>query len=484
MRKIFTLFPAAVTIAALCAVAASGALRQDSAEPPSIADFAFRYLLDANDEGRVYRVHVTNEIFRGLRRPYEVDIAVFDADTNPVPFIVRDAVRPYRAPDESAQGEPVKVTAPLFPLPAARGASAPMMDVTIKTGEDGQVIEIESSGKAPAGGARTGRFLADLSKVVAPRDGRPVTGYDIEIPAVGEADAAAYVDVYSSDNLRDWRQAARREPLIRLRRGDDVVASGVIELDSSGPARYLMLEIDGEWELPDSVVISVRVGEREDEIERDSETFTGVPDAESRSAVYDTSGAFPASEIDFILETPGVYMASISSRNDESDEWRWRGDVRLSLIKNDAGEGRNAPIRVSRTNDRFWRLTMRDSFPLPPPAMRMSWHPKELVFVAQGKPPYILAFGGSVDSSGLASLARPDLMQAVLDGIGERSILEAGVVANASPISPDQPPNPERGGAETDRPWMKYAVWAVMVAGALLLSWIAWSLIRQGKTEE
>jgi hypothetical protein len=311
-----------------------------------------------------------------------------------------------------------------------------------------------------------------------------VTGYTIELPAGGEKDAAAHADVYSSDNLRDWIQVARREPLISLRRGDDVVASGVIELDSSGPARYLMLEIDGEWELPDSIVISVRRGEREDEIERDSETFTGRPDAESRSVVYDTGGVFPASEVDFVLETPGVYMAYVSSRNDDLDEWRIRGDVRLSLIKNDAGESRNAPIRVSRANDRFWRLTMRDILPSPPPAMRMSWHPKELVFVAQGKPPYILAFGGGMDSPGLASLARPDLMQAALGGVGERNILEAQVAANALPASFDRPPNPERGGTEADRPWMKYAVWAVMVAGALLLSWIAWNLIQKGKPVE
>jgi hypothetical protein len=347
------------------------------------------------------------------------------------------------------------------------------------------VIEIVGGSKAPDGGARTARFLADLSKVGVARDGRPVTGYDIEIPAGGEAEenaaAYAYADVYSSDNLRDWRQVARREPLIRLRRGSDVVASGVIELDSIGPARYFMLEIDGEWAIPDSIAVSMRIGEREDKIERDSETFKGLPDGESRSVIYDTSGAFPASEVDFILETPGVYIASVSSRNDERDEWRNHGDIRLSLIKGDAGESRNTPFRVFPANDRFWRLTMRDGLPSPPPTMRMFWHPKELVFVAQGKPPYILAFGLGGDAPGLA---RPDLMQAALGDIGERNISEGEVGASALPASPDRPPNPERGAVEADNPWAKYAVWAVLVAGALLLSWIAWSLIQKSKPGE
>jgi hypothetical protein len=113
--------------------------------------------------------------------------------------------------------------------------------------------------------------------------------------------------------------------------------------------------------------------------------------------------------------------------------------------------------------------------------MRMFWHPKELVFVAQGKPPYILAFGGGEDTPGLA---RPDLMQAALGDIAERNISEAEIGANALPVSPDRPPNPERGATEADKSWAKYAVWAVLVLGALLLSWIAWSLIQKNKPGE
>jgi hypothetical protein len=351
-----------------------------------------------------------------------------------------------------------------------------MTDVTIRTGEGGQVIEIVGNGSGSSGGGAD-RFLADLSKIGAPPDSRPVIGYNIEIPAGGEEDAAAYVDVYSSDNLRDWIQVARREPLIRLRRGGDVVASGVIELDSSGPARYLMLEVDGEWELPDSIIISMRTGERRTGIPRDSELFRGLPDGESRSVIYDTAGVFPASEVNFILEAPGIYMASVSSRNDAQDEWRSHGDIRLSFIKNGADDVRNAPVRVFRANDRFWRLTARDVLPSQPPAMQMYWHPKELVFVAQGKPPYILAFGSGKD---LPGLAKPDLMQIALGGIGERDIPEAEIGASLLPASFDQPPVPERD--ETAKQWTKYIVWAVMVGAALLLSWIAWSLIQKSKT--
>jgi hypothetical protein len=350
-----------------------------------------------------------------------------------------------------------------------------MMDITVRTGGDGQVIEIVGGGsKTRSGGID--RFLADLSKIGTP-SGR-VIGYDIEIPAGGEEDAAAYADIYASDNLRGWRQIARREPLIRLRRGDDAVTSGVIELDS-GPVRYLMLEVDGAWEFPGSAVISVRVGEREAEIQRDSALFEGLPDDGSRSAIYDTAGAFPASEVNFILENPGIYMASVSSRNREEDEWRHHGGIRLLFMKGEAGDNRNAPIQVFPTNDRFWRLTVRDGLPPSPPVMSMSWHPKELIFVGQGRPPYILAFGSGKD---LPGLAKPDLMRAALSGIDERDIREVKVTAVALPASFDRSALPDREAAADER-WSKYVVWAVLVGGALLLSWISWSLIRKNKEE-
>jgi hypothetical protein len=479
LRKILALSAA---IAVLCAAAASAAPQRELTAPLSLADFAYRYSIGVTDEGRVYRVHITSDIFRGLRQTYERDLAVFDSDANPVPFIVRDIKTPYDARDEPAHEDPVKTAVPLFPLPPADGPSTSMMDVTIRTDKDGQIIEIGKNGSETSGGGKGGggRFLADLSKIRIPPDGRPVIGYKIEIPAGDEEDAAAFTDVYASDNLRDWRQVARREPLIHLRRGDDLVSSGVIEINSSGPVKYLMLEVDGTLTLPGDIFISAAAGESAREIQPDSEPFTGVPDGESRSLIYDTGGIFPASEVNFILESPGIYMASVSSRNDADDEWRNHGDIRLSFIKNNAGDNRNAPISIRRTNNRFWRLTPRDRLPSQPLSMRMYWHPKELVFVAQGRPPYVLAFGSDKDSPGLA---KPDLMRIALDGAGEHDILETEVSADIIPSLADRTVIRESGDTETGIPWAKYVVWAVLVGGALLLSCIAWSLIQKGKTD-
>ncbi|MDR1508158.1 MAG: DUF3999 domain-containing protein [Synergistaceae bacterium] len=464
-------------IIALCA-AAEGTQWRDSADVLSITDFEFRYLLAADSEGRVYRVRITNDIYRRLRRSYDADLAVFDSDGNVVPFVVRDSGRPYLAPDKLPPRSLQKTEVPIFPLPAAGEIAASMTGVVISTGKDGQIIEIKGNGsESPNSGG--GRFLIDLSKVGAAPDGCQIIGYSLEIPVGGEDNTAAWVDVYASDNLRDWRQIALKEPLIRLKRGDDLVTSGVMDLKSSGQAVYLMLETDGIQELPDTAAVSAVIREPEAGIQQDSESFKGLPDGESRSIVYDTAGAFPASEVNFILETPGIYTASVSSRGDESSEWRYLGEIHLSFMKNGAGESRNAPIQVRWTNDRFWRLTTLDRPLTPPPAMRMYWRSKEVIFVAQGRPPYILALGSYKDSPGLA---RPDLMKIALGGIEGRDIPEADVENSPLPSSASPADLTESERAGLDKLWMKYVVWAVLVGVALLLSWMAWSLIRKDKT--
>jgi hypothetical protein len=469
MRKISALCAA---IAALCAsaAAATGSPSLGTSEPLSFRDFSSYHFLDAKEVGRVYRFHITGDIFRRLRQSYEVDLAVFDSDGNVVPFIVRDAKMSYQANTATTE-----VTVPLFPLPPTGDFPASMMDVTVKTGADGQVIEIRGSGPETRGG---GRFLADLSKAGAVPEGYSISGYRIEIPAGGKEDAAAYVDVRASDNLRDWRQVARREPLIHLRRGDDILTSSVIELDHSGPARYLMLEMEGEWELPDSVAISITAVENETGFQPDSEAFEGQPD-EPLSVVYDTSGAFPASRINFMLKNPGIYAASVSSRKETGSEWRRHAEMRLSLINSGEGESRNAAMGVHRTNDRFWRLTARDKLPFPSPTMIIYWHPKELVFVAQGKPPYRLAFGSDKDSPWAA---RPDLMNIALADIAERAIPEARIDETMVPASAAQTGILNQDSEAAGKQWAKYAMWASLSGGALLLSWIAWRLIRKDKS--
>ncbi|MDR1514263.1 MAG: DUF3999 domain-containing protein, partial [Synergistaceae bacterium] len=50
-----------------------------------IGDFAVKYKLDAEIEGRIYRLRLDENIFRNLRQSYERDLAIFNASGDAIP---------------------------------------------------------------------------------------------------------------------------------------------------------------------------------------------------------------------------------------------------------------------------------------------------------------------------------------------------------------------------------------------------------------
>jgi hypothetical protein len=435
-----------------------------------LSDFASRYELDASADGRIYRLRLTPEVFSGLESSYGRDLAAFDSGGNALPFIVRDVSVPYSWETERGEASPAdsaRIRVPFFALPESNGGDATILGVTVNTEDFSQTLEI--SGGRPRK-KTAGRFLADLSGLA---DSDDIAGYRLEVALGGEADVAAYADVYLSDNLSDWRKAAAKAPLMRLTSGDDRLSSGFVNIDSPEPAKYLMLAADSPV-APESFFISVIKRAKETRIEYDSHRFTGRAEASSRAVVYDTGGVFPADGVNFILSAPGIYAASVSSRP-PGGNWKIEGNMKLSLIRNDSGESRNAIMPLRESDSRYWRLEAQNAFPRPP-EMLLYWRPKEIVFMAQGGGPYILALG-SLEN--FRSLASPALIDSALSQIEPADILETKI-ARSIEVAQDAPEKE----APKETSWPKYLVWGILTGAALLFSWIAWRLIRKdGKNE-
>jgi hypothetical protein len=238
-----------------------------------------------------------------------------------------------------------------------------------------------------------------------------------------------------------------------------------------------MLEMDGGGAAVQRVLVSVVMRAENPVVVDDTDSFEGRDASGSSSVLYDTVGVFPASWVNFVLNEPGIYAVSVSSRASDDEEWQNRGDMTLSLINGESGKNRNAPMQIYEAGHRYWRLVPKNGLPALP-EMRVSWRPKELVFVAQGRVPYILAIGSTKESPGLA---RPDLMRSALDSVEDGDMLEAK--ANEALDEPAGSAAATDESGPENKKWSQYAVWAILTAGALLLSWIALSLIQKGREE-
>jgi hypothetical protein len=435
-------------------------------------DFSLLRQVVAGEEGRLYRLRLGGEIYRALQQPSERDLAIFNADGATVPFLVRPL--PAAPAARSPQAEPAeRVEAPLFPIPSS-GSKGPNLDVTVRTEADGRVVEVKS------GNARTGRverrqYLVDLSQVSA--EGGEIAGYRLEIPLPG-TDTVAEADVHASANLKEWRRITTGEPLVHLRSGERSVRSAAIEVP--GAHRYLMLEVRGAQRAFEGVVaVTVLRRAPAGKSVWDSATFAGR--TEGNAVYYDTGGSFPVESLNFRLRSPGIYPAAVLSRATPDGQWVLRTQARLSLILGDSGEVRNAPLSVASRGDRYWKLEFSDGTPsglAQPPLMEVEWRPRELVFLAQGSPPYMLAAGSVKDAP---SLQRPSLVRDALAEVAEGAVLAASMGAVVR--SADLPPA-VLDGAPASRAWQKYFVWGVFVVGALLFSWIAWRLLQGAEAQK
>jgi hypothetical protein len=206
---------------------------------------------------------------------------------------------------------------------------------------------------------------------------------------------------------------------------------------------------------------------REESADKDGALVGGKPDP---AVEYDVLGAFPISKINFVLQEPGFYRIRYMSRREGESAWRARDNMELSMIRNEDGRVRsNAPTSIAASEDRYWRVEFDGAFHGAPPTMRISWRPGEVYFLAQGKAPFILAFGSRQQRLSLQN-------DAFLQG-RDASAME---VELGEAISIDSVPGAKRipiPGEETPE-WQRYLVWGLLVLGGLLLSGMALKLMR------
>jgi hypothetical protein len=180
----------------------------------------------------------------------------------------------------------------------------------------------------------------------------------------------------------------------------------------------------------------------------------------------------PAQYLD--LEFPDASDAvsvTVKSRPDASSDWVLRYSGLFYALQESNEVVRTPPARIGTTTDRYWMLeTSRDGGWRTgrAPRLRIGWHPHELVFVAQGAPPYTLAYGSARVG---AADAPVDALLATLDDPGGTRVRpatldEPRVLGGASAL---EPPPPTR----------RIVLWTVLVGAVVALAWLALRALRE-----
>jgi hypothetical protein len=201
---------------------------------------------------------------------------------------------------------------------------------------------------------------------------------------------------------------------------------------------------------------------------RESLDVTGLPDgAETDAYSFDVGAHVPTSRVNVTLpEANMMSSVELSSRRLPSDPWRYITRGNFYRIKAAEGEQHNAPLDVGIVRDRYWRARILHGGGLlrAPPELHVEWVPTEVTFLASGRAPFLLVYGN-------AAVAGAETDLSILPAATEIATATAGDVSDL-------------GGARRLRaqpgkfPWVRAALWALLVLAVALLGWMALRLTK------
>jgi hypothetical protein len=412
-----------------------------------------------------FRFTLPAETYRGVTRADLGDLRVFNGAGEPVPY----AFVPLRP----ATYKPAVHAAKLFPL---RGEEAKGMDglnVRIRhTAGGGTSVDVSTAPTAKQ--KKLLGYILDPGELKVPFEALTLDWQSRE----GFTGTAR---VEGSEDLKYWRTLAGAATVLYLEHAGQRLERRRIEL-AGARARYLRISFNG---VPaDFVLKGVQVELRPDKAEPAREWLAllgrAVPDRPGEYE-FDTGGHFPVDRLRFALpQLNSVAQVQVLTRNRIDDPWRAATSGILYRLRRNGTEVTNADLAVGPSASRHWLLRVDQrggGLGSGEVRLEIGWIPHQVVFAARGAEPFTLAYG--------MKIARPGALPitAVLPGYkeGEAIALKTASLTRMAPPAPRTTSGFSQYVQEAvdSGQAKKWALWAALVVGVLLLVWMAFALLKQ-----
>jgi len=394
------------------------------------------------------------EAYRDARNDL-ADVRIFNAGGESVPFAW------------AGQSDPVleatpPIELPIFPVsrldPVTSGSGA---EVTVRAA-DGTLVSIRGATTKAKTVARPAAWLLDASRTT-----EELRALALQWQA-GPGTEMVTVRVEASDDLKSWRMLAAA-PLVRLESEGRILVQPRVEF-TPHKAKYYRLTADA----PTFALDAVR-GEhvpRGRLPDRQVRRLPASPGAAEGEHVYDLGARLPVEVLRLIPQQDNaVVSAMIFSRDDPKAPWRTIARAGFYRLKRDGTEVSSPPIDIGRRPARYWMARLDPGSSAGAPTLEVHWRARSLVFVAQGEPPFYLAFGNPQ----AASTALPLTTLVPQYEKGKERKLD---FAKVGEVRAGPPPSRWDNLVGSLNP-RRIALWAILVGGVIALGVMAWRLSRQ-----
>lgn len=371
-------------------------------------DFAYGMPVIAGELATAYRLTLPPDVYRASVDQDLGDVRVFNSRGETVPYaIIRRGEPAAAAPAQSL---------PLFPLRGDTRTAANGLKLTLDSGDG--AIQLQTQPRAAEAGPVI-EYIVDARRMQT-----PIASLQLTWPQAS-ADFSGRMRIEVSDDFADWRLIATA-PVANLHAAGQSLLEDRVDV-AAAKAKFWRLTWVGAppaFELS-SVLATPTQGPPS--THWSTVFINGTPDAAHPTDFrFDLGARLPVERLNLVLpELNAVYAVQFSSRPREQDAWipvARAGFYRLSTAE---GEQRNGDVVVGLHRDRYWQAQILGDGARPAPLrLEAKWSPADIEFVAQGPPPYQLAYGSSAIHAAETSLAiLPAAATIAPAGLGARAAL-------------------------------------------------------------
>jgi Protein of unknown function (DUF3999) len=349
---------------------------------------------------------------------------------------------------------------PVFPLRADARAKLDGLQISVQS--QGAAVNVQADQRSPEPAPITS-YIVDARDLTL-----PLSALQLNWPN-DAADFSGSLRVESSEDLAVWQLVKTDSPVLNLRADGAQLVQSRVEFPST-KAKFWRLTWVGKpapFALS-SVTADPAVGPPEAERVRLTVSASSLG-GKRREFSFDLGARLPVSQVNIELPEPNsVAKLQVLSRARPTDSWRQVTEANFFRVQSGGSERSNDPIAIATNFDRYWlvRVTSTDS-PMGEgtPKLQASWTARELVFLARGTGPFVLAYG-----NGSAVVASTELSP-FLKGVSVQRA-ELGTPRWAGGPARLQP-------GPRVIPWKMLILWSTLGVGIALLGWMAYRLSRE-----
>ncbi len=411
------------------------------------------------------------------------DLRVFDANGAKLPFALH-------VPPRQQQTQHVSMPARIFPIVSnRRSAAGDAIDLDIKTTADGSLVSVKakSATKSTTETPALAGLVLDLRPAGQPEPAEKPLIEALRFslpPKIASYSAQVWLEV--SDDLKRWDTIGAAELSWLVNSDTQTLTNDRLEFEPRS-FRYARLTWRSSEPLQFAAINAESVTHSDGAPALEKLLLQPTPGKEAQDLVYRAGIAIPVEKVGLQFSEANVVLsAALGSYRElpgrqigQPVTWKFDPLMRATFyqITQEGQQRRSGDIAVPSTHMAEWVLraqTIGNS----KPALRLSWQPATLVFLAGGTGPYTLAFGRDKAEPAALELSQvapgfsvqelAKLEQAAAGALqtrqGAKPADESGALAAAS-------------SAQT-RMWI---LWGVLLLGVGVLGVMGWRLFKQMK---